>query len=159
MLKGRRSWHSRSPWLSGSAGSGKAQPMAYEGSTGSPGTWLGWVPTEKSTGAVTDVDARDELDELQGLSRQEINDLKFQQAENRAPATAQQEADQQADMWHKHWGDGLSIKDVQWPDDMGEDLPGIIAEASVRQPTRFRTKLDWGGTDGIRRLCADCRRS
>ena len=49
----------------------------------------GWTPTERSTGAVTDVDARDELDELQGLSSQDIKDLEFQQAEGQAPATAQ----------------------------------------------------------------------
>ena len=106
---------------------------------------VGWVPTEKSTGAVTDVDARDEIDELQGLSRQEINNLKFQQAENHAPATAQQEAEQQADMWHKHWGDGLSINDVQWPDDMGEELPGIIAESICEAASTFpdETGLEW----------------
>ena len=65
---------------------------------------VGWVPAEKSTGVVTEVDVRDEVDELQGLSRQDINDLKFQQAEDHAPATAQQEADQQADLWYKQWG-------------------------------------------------------
>ena len=61
----------------------------------------GRVPTEKSTGMVTEVDMTGELDDLQGLSRQDINELRFQQADDRAPGTAQQEADQQADMWHK----------------------------------------------------------
>ena len=64
----------------------------------------GWTPTQKSTGNVTDADLRDEVDDLQGLSMQDIIDLKFQQAEDHAPATAQQEADDQADGWREQWG-------------------------------------------------------
>ena len=106
---------------------------------------VGWVPTEKSTGVVTDVDARDELYELQGLSRQDINNLKFQQAEHHAPATAQQEADQQADMWHKQWGAGLAMKDMQWPEHMGDELPTIIAEEICDAAITFpdETRLGW----------------
>ena len=48
-------------------------------------------------------------------------------------------------MWHKHWGDGLSIKDVQWPDDLGEELPGIIADGICEAANTFpdETGLGW----------------
>ena len=106
----------------------------------------GWAPTEKSTAVVTDADERDELDELQGLSRQDINDLKFQQAEDHAPATAQQEADQQADMWHKQWGADLAKDVLQWPEDIGEELPAMIAEEICEAARTFldETGLGWG---------------
>ena len=102
--------------------------MGCEDNTGSPEMWLDGYLQKRARGGVTDADERDELDELQELSRQDINDLKFQQAEDHAPATAQQEADQHADMWHKQWGADLAKDVLQWPEDMGEELPAIIAE-------------------------------
>ena len=90
------------------------------------------------------MDARDELDELQGLSRQDINDLKFQQAEDQAHAMAQQEADQQADMWHHHWGKGQCIQDVQWPDDMGEELLDIIDDCLCEAACTFPDEIGLG---------------
>ena len=80
----------------------------------------GWSPTEASSGKIAETDVRDELDELEGLSRQAIDDLKFQQADGGSPATAQQEADQQADSWHKQWGRGLEVEELHWPADMGD---------------------------------------
>ena len=88
----------------------------------------GWIPTEKSTGVVTGIDVRDELDDLQGVSKQAIDELNVQQAGNGAPATAQQEADQQADSWHKQWGAGCEIQEIRWPEHMGDDLPAILVE-------------------------------
>ena len=103
----------------------------------------------KNTGVVTDVDARDELDELQGLSRQDINDLKFQRAEDHVPATAQQEADQQAGRWHKQWGVGLAIQELQWPEDVGDELPAIVSEGICDVARTFpdETGLGWDRKD------------
>ena len=94
---------------------------------------------------MTDADARDELDELQGLSSQDINELRFQQAEGQAPATAQQEADQQADGWHEQWGASLKEDVLHWPEDMGEELPAIIAEELCEEAQSFpdETGLGW----------------
>ena len=80
----------------------------------------GWSPTEASTGKIAETDARDGLDGLGGLSRQAIDELKFQQADGTSPAIAQQEADQQVASWHKQWGCDLVEKELQWPTDMGE---------------------------------------
>ena len=105
----------------------------------------GWSPTEKSTGKVTETDVRDELDELEGLGRQGINDLKVQQAAGHIPATAQQEADQQADMWHKQWDSDLKRDVLQWPEDMGEELPALLAEEIREAACTFpdETGLGW----------------
>ena len=47
-------------------------------------------------------------------------------------------------MWHKHWGDGLSIDEVQWPEDMGEELPGIIAESICEAASTFPDETGLG---------------
>ena len=62
-------------WIREGPGQGSRRQHRFTRNVG------GWTPTERSIGAVTDVDARDVLDELQGLSSQDINDLKFQQAD------------------------------------------------------------------------------
>lgn len=106
---------------------------------------VGWVLTEKSIGVVTELHVRNEVDELQGLSRQDINDLKFQQVEDHAPATAQQEADQQADMWHKQWGVDLAIQELQWPVDLRDELLAIVVEELCEVAKTFPddTGLGW----------------
>ena len=53
----------------------------------------GWTATQKSTGNITDVDQQDELDELEGLSAEDLNHLKYHQGKAGTPATAQQGAD------------------------------------------------------------------
>ena len=105
----------------------------------------GWVPTIKSTGVVSEVDARDELDDLEGVSKQGINELEFQQAENFAPATAHQEADQQADMWHRQWGAGCELQEIRWPDHLGDELHAILAEEICEAAKTFpdETGLGW----------------
>ena len=64
----------------------------------------GWAATQKSTGNIADVRQQDEIDELEGLSTEDLNNLKYHQGKAGTPATAQHEADDQADSWHKHWG-------------------------------------------------------
>ena len=99
----------------------------------------------KSTSKGADMDERDELEDLQGLSSQDVNGLRFQQAEDNAPTTAQQEADQQADMWHTHWGAALERDVLQWPDDMGEELPELLVEELCEAANTFpdETGLGW----------------
>ena len=62
-----------------------------------------------------------------------------------APATAQQEADNEAEAWSKHWGAGTHGDQLQWPDEMGEELPGIVAEELLEACRTFRTEtvLGW----------------
>ena len=105
----------------------------------------GWSPTEASTGKITVTDVRDELDELEGLSRQAIDDLKFQQADGGSPATAQQEADQQADSWHNQWGCDLETEELQWPTDMGEELSALLVDEILEAACTFPddTGLGW----------------
>ena len=119
----------------------------------------GWVPTEKSTGVVSEVDARDELDDLEGVSKQGINELKFQQAENFAPATAQQEADQQADMWHRQWGAGCELQEIRWPDHLGDELHAILVEEMCEAAKTFPDETGLGWDRCHLRSCADSRRS
>ena len=94
---------------------------------------------------VSEVDARDELDDLEGVSKQAINDLKFQQAENCAPATAQQEADQQADMWNGQWGADCVRKEIRWPEHLGDELHDILVEEMCEAAKTFpdETGLGW----------------
>ena len=53
------------------------------------------------------IDANDELDDVDGLSLDELESLKFEQAVGTPPATAQQQADDEAEAWRQQWGKGL----------------------------------------------------
>ena len=63
-------------------------------------------------------------------------------------------------MWHKQWGVDLAIQELQWPDDLGDELPAIVTEEICDAAKTFpRMKRDLAGIDGIRRWFADFRRS
>ena len=64
----------------------------------------GWAPTKRSTGKTFETAEEDEIDELEGLSRENIDALRFEQGQEGTPATAQQEADDQATKWSEQWG-------------------------------------------------------
>ena len=85
-------------------------------------------PTAKSSGVVAGVDQEDELDDLEGLSTDDINQLRFDQSVKGTPATAQQEADDEAENWSGHWGAGTKCEELKWPEDMGDELSELVAE-------------------------------
>ena len=60
------------------------------------------------------------------------------------PATAQQEADDQTDSWGMRWGAGTQVERLQWPDDMGEALPEMIADELLEACRTFPTETGLG---------------
>ena len=91
------------------------------------------------------IDADDELDDVEGLSLEELESLKFEQAVGTPPATAQQQVDDEAEAWHKQWGKGLVNEPLKWPAEMGEDLPRILREELLEAARTFpkHTGLGW----------------
>ena len=108
-------------------------------------TTQGWTTTKKSSGEVQHIDVDDELDQVEGLSIEDLNALKFDQAAGSPPATAQQQADDEAEAWHMQWGKGLADEPLVWPADMGEDLPRILREELIEAARTFpnHTGLGW----------------
>ena len=106
----------------------------------------GWTATAKSTGICPAIDQADELEDLEGVSIDELNQIRFHQTLVGTPSTAQQEADDEAEAWSMHWGAGTQSEQLQWPDDMGEDLPQIVAEELLEACRTFpaETGLGWG---------------
>ena len=60
-------------------------------------TVKGWTPTAKSTGVIPGIDQSDELEDFEGLGIDDLNAIRFEQDIAGAPATAQQEADGEAE--------------------------------------------------------------
>ena len=105
----------------------------------------GWTPTAKSSGTVSKTDTTDEIDAVDGLSHDQLDELREQLSSNFAPANAQQEADDEATAWHKQWGKGLVMRPVAWPTDLGDDLPEIVYQELVDAGDTFpvETGLGW----------------
>ena len=78
----------------------------------------GWTPTKPGSGSYEPINPEDELDDIEGLSREDLDALRFEQCIGNPPASAQQQADDEAERWQE-LGKGLKLKDMQWPDDMG----------------------------------------
>ena len=88
----------------------------------------GWTPTAKSSGVDAGIDVEDEVEGMQGVSLEDLNQMRFENTCKGTPATAQQEADDEAECWSKHWGVGTIAEPLQWPTDVGEELPQIVIE-------------------------------
>ena len=108
-------------------------------------TTQGWTPTKKSSGKAQPIDVNDELDDVEGLNRDELESLKFEQAPGGPPATVQLQADDEAEAWHGQWGKGLNTEPLSWPSEMGEELPRILKEELVEAARTFpnHTGLGW----------------
>ena len=107
-------------------------------------TVKGWTATAKSTGIIAGIDQTDELEYLEGVGIDELNQIRLDQTIAGTPSTAQQEADDDAEAWSKHWGAGTHGEQLQWPDDMGEDLPQIVAEELLDACRTFPTETGLG---------------
>ena len=107
-------------------------------------TVKGWTATAKSTGMLHGVEQEDEWDDLEGVDVDELNQLRMEQDLAGTPATAQQEADDEAEAWGKHWGVGTQMEPLQWPDDMGEGLPELIVEELLEASGTFPTETGLG---------------
>ena len=80
----------------------------------------GWTPTKRSTGKVYATHGQDELDDLDGLGAEELDVILFDQGERATPASAQQEADDQALKWQEQLGGPGNPEELKWPEEMGE---------------------------------------
>ena len=107
-------------------------------------TVKGWTATAKSTGMVHGIEQEGEWDDLEGVDVDELNQLRMEQDLAGTPATAQQEADDEAEAWGKHWGVGTQMEPLQWPDDMGEGLPELIVEELLEASGTFPTETGLG---------------
>ena len=105
----------------------------------------GSTATAKSTGIIAGIDQAVELEDFEGAGIDELNQIRLDQTIAGTPATAQQEADDEAEAWSKHWGAGTHGEQLQWPDDMGEDLQKIVAEELLEACRTFpiETRLGW----------------
>ena len=103
------------------------------------------MPTAQSSSTVSKVDTDDEIDAVDGLSHDQLDELREQLSSNFAPANAQQEADDEATEWHKQWGKGMVMRPVVWPTDLGDELPEILYEQLVVAGETFpvETGLGW----------------
>ena len=72
-------------------------------------TVKGWTPAAKRTGIIVGIDQSDELEDLEGVGVDELNQIRLDQTIVGTPATAQQDADDEAEAWSKHWGAGLMV--------------------------------------------------
>ena len=108
-------------------------------------TIKGWTATAKSTGVIPGIDQHDELEDFEGLGIDDLNAIRFDQASAGTPATAQQEADDEAEARSKHWGAGQQMEELKWPTDMGDDLPAILVEELLEASRSFpaETGLGW----------------
>ena len=108
-------------------------------------TIKGWTATAKSTGVIPGIDQHDELEDFEGLGIDDLNAIRFEQASAGTPATAQQEADDEAEAWSKTWGGGQHMEELKWPTDMGDDLPAILVEELLEAAQSFpaETGLGW----------------
>ena len=102
-------------------------------------------PTKKSSGTVRATDPTDELDELEGISAEELDAARFEQDCRGTPATAQQEVDDQAEGWSKQWGCDLDIEEPKWPADMGEGMAELLHDEVLYACKSFpnHTGLGW----------------
>ena len=91
------------------------------------------------------MDVEDEPEDLEGISVEQLNELRFEQASLGTPATAQQEADDEADAWGELWGAGTEAEELQWPDDLGDELPRLVVEELMDACRTFPsdTGLGW----------------
>ena len=87
----------------------------------------------------------EELEDLDGLGVDDLNAIRCNQTCHGTPATAQQEANDEAESGGKRWGAGEKMEDLQWPSDMGEDLPAIMFEELLEAARTFpvETGLGW----------------
>ena len=104
----------------------------------------GFTPTALSSGNFTNVDQEDELEGLEGVSMDDLNQIRLDQTAKGTPATAQQEADGEADAWCGHWGAGTEVEKLQWPDDMGDGLPRLMVEELIEAGRTFPTESGLG---------------
>ena len=105
----------------------------------------GWIPTAKATGLWEGIDQSDEIEGLDGLSREELNTIKFEHAEKGVPADSQQQVDEQAERWHVEWGKDVVQDPIHWPKDLGNDLEQLLVEELLDAAQTFpnETGLGW----------------
>ena len=77
--------------------------------------------------------------------------IRFEQTLAGTPATAQQEADDEADKWSMVWGAGTVDEQLQWPEDMGEDLSQIVVEELLDPQIKLGKRLRRHLTIWVRR--------
>ena len=93
---------------------------------------------------IAGIDQQDELEDFEVLGVDDLNAIRFDQASAGTPATAQQEADDEAEAWSKHWGAGMQMEELKWPTDMGDDLPSLLVEELLEASRTFPTEKGLG---------------
>ena len=103
------------------------------------------TPTRKCLSEVQPIDAEDEMDHVEGLSREELDAVKVDQVGGNPPANAQQQADDEAEAWMGQWGKGTKVEPLIWPSDMRDDLARILREELIEASNTFpnHTGLGW----------------
>ena len=98
----------------------------------------------KSNGDADDVDDEDDI-EVEGLTIEELNTVKFDHAVSGTPAYIQQQADQEARKWHLEWGEGIAQDEIQWPEEIDDELVELLADNLVEASRTFpnETGLGW----------------
>ena len=104
----------------------------------------GWTETALGKGNLNELG---ELDDLDGLSDEQLEAIKTKVGDSTSPADVQTEVNDQAASWKKVWGGDLKDKsDPTWPDDLG-DIPRC---SSSKPCSRRPIPSPWNpGLDGM----------
>jgi hypothetical protein len=89
-----------------------------------------------------------EEDNPDGLSEEQLRQLKLTAVVKGAPVDAQCEANDQASAWAVQWGADLKeVKQVDWPSDMGTPPAKLMVHAIKKAALTFPadTGLGWDG--------------
>ena len=103
----------------------------------------GWVETALN---MLNGNELGDMDDLDGLSHDQIDAIKDTVGDDRAPADAQAEVNDLAVAWKKVWGHDLPDKSSPaWPTDLGEIPPMVLVEALLAAANTFPkdTGLGW----------------
>ena len=105
----------------------------------------GWTESAKSKGESEEVGDDDDID---GLSKEELEALRSNQSDTGEPVNAQAEANDQAEAWAIQWGSkNPRPMKTEWPLNMGPPPAKLMVEAICQAAMTFPvgTGLGWDG--------------
>ena len=105
----------------------------------------GWTESAKSKGESDEAGDKDDVD---GLSKEELEALRTNQSDTGEPVNAQAEANDQAEAWAVQWGSkNPRPEEIVWPVDMGPPPTKLMVEAICQAAMTFPVGagLGWDG--------------
>ena len=113
------------------------------------------LPDGRSPQGKGENDEIGERDDVDGLSKEELEALKTNQSDTGEPVSAQAEANDQVEAWSVQWGSkNERPEEIIWPSDMGPPPIKLMVEAICQAAMTFPVDIGLGW-DGIhpRAIC------